>query len=161
KKRQNSSKVMSEGQWNIAKRNAKKIIRSITQKNLILIIVSLYWAEGAKKDFSFSNTDPRMIRIFIHVLKKVFGISDNDFKISIRVYEDLDKNECVQYWLKISGLKHELKDISVNELKGSKKGKLKYGMCRVRVKKGGLLLKKFISIISRIDNLIGSRSSIG
>ena len=39
---------------------------------LALIAASLYWAEGAKKDFSLTNSDPEMIRVFVMILRKIF-----------------------------------------------------------------------------------------
>ena len=121
--------------------------------------VSLYWAEGAKRDFTFSNTDAEMIKIFVYILKKVFRIKDEDLKISLRIYEDLDKNTCLRYWSKITGIKLG-KNTSIDVLKGKKKGKLEYGMCRIRAKKSGLLLKEFFAIIKRVINLTSPHSSM-
>ena len=46
------------------------------------------------------------------------------------------------------------KNTSVDVLEGRKKGKLTYGMCRVRIRKGGLLLKEFSAIINHVKNYI-------
>lgn len=156
--RRNASKIISERNWNLADRRAKKTIGSLSGKDLLLIVASLYWAEGAKRDFSFSNTDPEMIKAFVYALRKVFRVKEEDFKISLRIYEDLNKNICLRYWSGILGINLN-KETSVNILKGSKVGKLKYGMCRIRIKKGGLLLKEISSTIKRLGYLISPRSS--
>lgn len=150
--RRNSSKMISEKNWNVAVKEINALIDNINTKDWILILASLYWAEGSKKDLSFSNADPKMIRIFVSVLRNVFSVKKEDLKISLRLYEDLDKDNCLKYWSNVIGVKLN-KKTSINILKGFKKGKLQYGMCRIRIRKGGLLLKKIFSVISKIDNL--------
>ena len=150
--RRNASKIISERGWQEARTRAKKAVRCITQKDLVLIGAALYWAEGSKKDFGLSNTDPVLIRIFLFILRNAFKIKDTDLKISLRIYEDLDKAACLRFWSRITGIKLN-KSTSINVLYGSKKGKLKYGMCRIRVRRGGLLLKEIFSIINQIDGL--------
>lgn len=123
----------------------KEIVEIPSQKEKLLFIAALYWAEGSKRDFSLSNTDPDLIRLFVNGLRDIFHISDERFRISVRIYEDLDRGKCLSYWSDIVDVpvKHF---VGVNILKGKKKGKLAYGMCRVRVTKGGLLLKKLVGI---------------
>lgn len=144
---------MSERNWRIAHEKAKRLIRSLTERDKILIAVALYWAEGTKREFNFINTDPEMIHLFINVLRDVYHIKNEDFKITLRIYEDLDRDSCLNYWSEIIGIKLDERKTTINVLSGFKNGKLKYGMCRVRVKKGGLLHKEFFSIIKRISNL--------
>lgn len=157
--RRNTSEIISKENWKNAKREADKIISSLNQKDLVMIGSLLYWAEGSKKDFSFSNTDPRMVRVFIYVLKKAFKVKDEDLKVSLRIYEDLSKKACLAYWSRVTGVALDDKT-SVNILKGFKKGKLQYGMCRIRIRKGGVVFKKIFSIIEKIDSLISPRSSM-
>jgi hypothetical protein len=123
----------------------KKFVRNLTTREKLLFLCALYWAEGNKKDFILTNTDPDIIRIFVDGLRSTLNISDERFKISIRIYEDLDKDRCLDYWSKVTRVKKE-RFLNVNILPGKKKGKLEYGMCRVRIAKGGHLLKKFIGI---------------
>lgn len=157
--RRNSSEVISKQNWKNARQEADKIINYLNEKDLIMIGSLLYWAEGSKKDFSFCNTDPRMIRVFIYALKKSFDVKAEDLKVSLRIYEDLDRKACLAYWSKITNVVLD-DNTSINILKGSKKGKLRYGMCRIRVRKGGHVFKKVFSIIEKIDYLISPRSSM-
>ncbi len=157
--RRNTSKILSERNWNIARQRAKCRIDSISDKELALIGACLYWAEGTKRDLSLSNTDPLLIRIFLSVLRRIFNIQDGDIKISVRIYEDLNKRACLQFWSKTTGISLG-KHTSVNVLRGRKKGKLKYGMCRIRVRKGGLLHKELSAIIEQINHLISPHSSM-
>ena len=156
--RRNASKIISERNWEIAFDKARKLISPLSEKHLAILAASLYWAEGAKKDFSFLNSDAEMIKIFISILRRVFQVKNADLKISIRIYEDLDRKKCLNYWSKITGIKLG-GQTSIEVLRGSRGGKLKYGMCRIRVKKGGLLLKQFSAIIREVSKFLSPRSS--
>ena len=134
-----------------ALKEARGLINDLSYKEKILFLAALYWAEGGKKDFSISNTDPDLIRVFVKGLGDVFSIEKDRLRISIRLYEDLDKEECLSYWSDITGVPRE-KFVNINMLPGKKKGKLKYGMCRIRVSKGGDLLKKIKAINKMVIN---------
>jgi hypothetical protein len=151
--RRNASKIISKKNWELATTRADTLIKRIDDHMLALVAATLYWAEGSKKDFSISNTDPVMIKTFLNILRKVFSVKDDDIKVSLRIYEDLDKKACLKFWSEITKVTLDERT-SINVLKGSKRGKLKYGMCRVRVRKGGLLLKEFFAIINRVDKLM-------
>jgi hypothetical protein len=158
--RRNASKIISERAWANAHQKAKELVNNITDKERMLIACALYWAEGNKKDLIFTNTNAEMVAIFMDILRSNFQIKNSDFKISIRVYEDLNKEKCIKFWSSIT--KINLQDnVSINILKGKKKGKLEYGMCRVRIKKGGLLLKTIFAINKRISSIISPHSSSG
>lgn len=131
------------------KLKAQETISSLSLKEKAIFISALYWGEGSKADFGLSNTDPNLITVFVKGLKEVFGIPVEDLKVSIRIYEDLDKQDCLEFWSKITGVPVN-KFISIITLKGRKKGKLQYGMCRVRVTKGGDLLKYVTAIKNEV-----------
>ncbi len=151
--RRNASKIISEKDWRYALNKSENLLESLDDRDLSLIGFSLYWAEGAKKDFRLSNTDPSMIKIFIYILRNVFKVEEKRINISLRIYEDLKKKECLVFWSKVTGI-HLDKTTTIDVLRGKKIGKLKYGMCRVRVSKGGLLLKEAKAFADRVDGLI-------
>lgn len=124
---------------------AKRYIGKLSEREKTLFLCALYWAEGTKKDFSLSNTDPNLIKVFVECAREVFDLNDNHFYINVRLYEDLDKDYCLDFWSKVVKIpKGNLK--GVNVLQGKKSGKLKYGMCRVRVARGSDLLRKIMGI---------------
>lgn len=143
-KRGGSKKIM-ELKEQLALEEARKQVSQLTQKEKFLFLAALYWAEGSKRDFGLSNTDPNLIKTYITFLKDVFNVDKDQLRVSIRTYEDLDKDVCLSFWSNIVGIPKE-KFINVNVLVGKKKGKLAYGMCRVRVTRGGDLLKKIKAI---------------
>jgi len=132
-----------------AEQEAKKLVNSLSNKEKIIVLSSLYWAEGAKIDSNLTNTDPDLIRVFTKGLKDLIGIKSDRLKLNIRIYEDMNKDECINYWLNVTDLKKENLS-SVNVLVGKKKGKLKYGMCRVRITKGGDVLKYLVAVRNAI-----------
>jgi ATP phosphoribosyltransferase len=153
--RRNASQIISERQQVLAKNKASWLVGQINDQSLALIAAALYWAEGAKKDFSLTNSDPEMIRVFVLILKKVFKIKDEEIKISIRLYDDLIIEDAIKFWSGIVGVDLH-NNVSINILNGEKKGKLKFGMCRVRVKKAGLLFKTIFAINKQVCDSISS-----
>lgn len=136
----------------IAEEKAEKTIHSLSNKEKMIFLTALYWGEGSKSDFNLMNTDADLIRVFTQGLQEIFNISKDRLRISIRIYEDLDKQKCLEYWSKITGVSAE-KFVSVNILKGNKKGKLPYGMCRLRVLKGGDMLKYIKALKDKVVSL--------
>ncbi len=124
---------------------AKNLVGKLSEKDKLLFLSALYWGEGSKKDFGLSNTDPRLIKFFVNGLRQVFGIDDHRLRISLRLYEDLDKEKCLNFWSEVVNIPRE-NFVSINILNGKKRGKLEYGMCRVRVLKGADLLKKVFAV---------------
>lgn len=140
-KKQKGSRNRSDLDWKEAYYEGCEYITGLNALSKMLIAVCLYWGEGTKKDFSLSNTDPDLIKVFVDCLE-VFGIPKERLSIHIRLYEDLDQQKAIAFWAKIIGIpKSQIK--SVNILSGKKKGKLLYGMCRLRVMKAGYYLKLF------------------
>ncbi|MBI4096103.1 MAG: helix-turn-helix domain-containing protein [Candidatus Levybacteria bacterium] len=134
-------------------KEAKDLIRELSYKEKFILLSALYWGEGSKRDFGLSNTDPNLIRVFIGCLKDVFKIDKTKLRVSIRIYEDINKEKCLKFWSSVTGVRKE-NFVNVNILAGKKKGKLEYGMCRVRVTKGGDFLKMIKSINKVVADLI-------
>ncbi len=146
--KQRSMTLKREYELERSNKQAKSLINKINERDKLIIASCLYWGEGTKKDFNLSNTDPELIKTFINYIK-YFGIKKEDLLITIRIYEDINRSEAIKYWASIVGIK-ENQIRNVNVLKGKKDGKLKYGMCRIRVRKGGYYLKLIKSIIEFI-----------
>lgn len=150
--RRNASKIIAERRWLDAKEKAYELLGTLNERDLFLLGSALYWAEGSKKDLSFCNSDPEMIRLFLYILRKAFKVTNERIIVSLRIYEDLNKSDCLLFWSNITG-KNLNEQTSIEVLNGRKKGKLKYGMCRVRVSKGNILLKEILSVVKRVNVL--------
>lgn len=87
----------------------------LTDRELFLIGVALYWAEGSKaKEYrpsvgvKFSNSDPYMIQLFLRWLREVFGAKRTDITLTVYLHENHKKRvqEVESYWLEVTGLDH-------------------------------------------------------
>ncbi len=154
------SKVRSNREWEESRVKASNIIRHIGFVEKMIILSCLYWGEGNKKDLNLINSDPFLIRTTLVCLRDL-GIKNKEFKISLRLFGGINKRKAISFWTKILGLQYNtIKKIDV--IKGNKVGKLKYGMCRLRVQKGGRYFKLIVSMINliRLKTIRCPRSSM-
>lgn len=148
KQKQGGSINRSKNFWKKSKDKAAILLRRVSNRDKLFILASLYWGEGTKSELNIINSDPSLIKVFILCLKEI-GIKKNDIRISLRIYDSIDIDDAKKYWAKVCEI--DVNNIlSVNILKGKKVGKLKYGMCRVRVTKSAESFKLIISMIEFI-----------
>ena len=92
---------------------ALKDIEHISKRELWLIGIVLYWAEGTKeKDFhpgssiTFNNSDPRMIRVFVRWLLESCKITKDRIKCEIYIHENSKNSidDARRYWSRVSEL---------------------------------------------------------
>ena len=107
-----------------------------TRREKLFVLASLYWGEGAKRELSFANSDPSMVRLFTSLLLEVFSLPSSRISASIRIFEDMNPEVCRSYWSSLL----RVPVYRVYVLKGKKRGKLTYGMCRIRLTKGTNIL---------------------
>jgi len=142
--RQGGSKKRSEKKWEEAKKQSLLLSKG-RNKLFYTAVAMLYWAEGNKKGFVFTNTDGKMINFFIFILEYYFGIKREDIKITIRVFSNLNKKECIDYWAKILNTPKQRITVYMND--GGTKGKARFGICRLTLKNGGYYHKLIQSLI--------------
>lgn len=162
KSKRGGSKTRAETKWRVARKTTEDLFTIKSLKEQLIIIACLYWAEGSKKEFGFSNTDPAMIAVLVECLKS-FGIKPNELKVSIRIYGDMvNRQEIIaKFWAHTIGIPvSQITKFDV--LEGRKEGKLQYGMCRMRITKSerifkiiqsavSLLQEKYVPIAQRIE----------
>lgn len=87
-------------------------IKGLSTRDLMLIGATLYWAEGSKqkehnpsKQVIFSNSDPKMIRLYLKWLDECLKISSNNIVFEIYIHETHKKTiqELSTYWSKATG----------------------------------------------------------
>jgi hypothetical protein len=142
----------SQRDWNFSRTIANEKIEEVGSKEKMLILACLYWGEGNKRELNLINSDPNLIKVFVACLMDL-GVSKEELLVSIRTYEDMNIDFVKTFWAKNIGIKKE-QIKSVDVLIGKKEGKLKYGMCRIRVRKGGKYFKIIISMIDLIKSKI-------
>jgi hypothetical protein len=146
KAKQGGSKVRSDNQWSDARKKAKELLSDFRLKDRMVILACLYWGEGNKTELNLVNSDPYLIRTILRCLSDL-GVTNEELKVTLRIFKDINEQDAIVFWSTTLNIPISLIK-SVNVLKGKKVGKLKYGMCRIRVKKGG---KHFKLIMSMID----------
>lgn len=114
----------------------------------ILMFSMLYWAEGTKKAFQFINSDGRMIALWLDIVRNIIKIKDSEIRPILRIYTGMNKESCLRYWSKVTKFPKSKFIIRLND--GGKSGKVKYGMCRIEVKKSSNLLKLVLASIDQI-----------
>lgn len=146
--RKTGSTRKAKRDWEESETIANNLVGDISFSSEILILASLYWGEGNKGELSLINSDPDLVRIYVNCLRKL-GVKNEDLLVSVRIYEDLIPKIVKSFWAKTLDIDVGLIK-SVNVLHGKKLGKLKYGMCRVRVRKGAKYFKIIMSVIDLI-----------
>ncbi len=155
KLKQGGSKMRAQLGWQRSLDSAKLLFsENLSSREKVLIASCLYWGEGNKTEFNLSNTDPGLIKVFLLCLEEI-GVSRDRLKVSIRTYEDLDRSICIKYWAHLLEIP-ESKILSVNVIKGKKKGKLKYGMCRIRISKGEQYFKILSSVVEILRQIFNA-----
>jgi len=145
-KRGGSAKLKQKN-WEIARIKAQELLKS-PNKNFLIAITMLYWGEGSKKVCEFINSDGKMIKLYLTVLRKTFNIPEKDIKPTMRIFSGMDKKECLNYWSHITKISKDKFLVRFND--GGKRGRTKYGMCRITIKKGSNVLKLMHSLRDQI-----------
>jgi len=131
-------------------------IFSISENELFIIGVILYWAEGSKEKeykpgslFQFSNMDPRIIRIILIWILKVCKIERNMLIFNIFLHEShKDKVlEVREYWSKITGFPMSSFNTIYwkrNILKTNRRNieKKYYGVLKIKVRESSSLVRQ-------------------
>lgn len=150
--KQGGSKNRASKEWCIASKKVKEILPEITTHGKLFILAALYWGEGTKRELNIINSDPDLLRVFVECLSEI-GVTRDMLRVTIRIYKDTSEVNARKYWAEVLGIP-EKGILGVNVLEGKKDGKLKYGMCRIRVAKGAKYFKLIMSMIELLKSKI-------
>jgi hypothetical protein len=125
-------------------------VGEITNRELFIAGINLYWAEGFKKDnlVGFSNSDPVMISFFIKWLNECCDIQADRLKFRLGINEQYqaDVGNIEKYWQKTLGIsKDKFQKVYIQKVKWKKiydNPSDYHGVLRVRVTKSTNLLRK-------------------
>lgn len=85
-------------------------ITTISKRELWLIGIALYWAEGSKQStktvsqgIKFTNSDPYMIKLFDLWLTRIMKVYPNNINYEIYLHESMlgEKSRVIEFWSKI------------------------------------------------------------
>ena len=84
----------------------KKEIGKLSSRDRFIAGVSLYAAEGTKKDkaCAFSNSDPFLIKFMVKWFREFCHISEKRLRGSIWIHDNLDYKNAIHYWSKLTGI---------------------------------------------------------
>lgn len=143
---------------------ALREIDIITERDLFLIGVALYWAEGAKRNadkpgvlIDFGNSDPEIIKLFISWLRKFAGVKNEDLvlRLHLHINHKYRESEVKKIWTnklnepqdlfgKTIYKKHSPKTVR------HKTGEEYIGLVSVRVRKSTSLNRRIMGLIYAI-----------
>ncbi len=105
---------------------------------LFIAAVTAYWGEGDKlsrDNVRICNTDPAMIKLFLHFLIYLIDIDKQRIAASLLLYPDLEEAICKEFWNEAAGLsEHSIRYIKTQVIEGRHKTRrLSYGVCNLNV----------------------------
>ena len=87
-----------------AREEARREFPKLIKDPLFIAGIIMYWGEGdnkVKNPVRFTNTDPRMIRLYTRFATKAIGIPMSQLRIGLIIYPEIDPVVCKKYWMKI------------------------------------------------------------
>lgn len=147
KSKQGGSAKRKERNWEQARKYAQDLLRS-PNRDFAIMLAMLYWGEGSKRGCEFINSDGRIIISYLTILRKTLKIPENAIKPTMRIFSGMNRKECLSYWSRITKIPKDKFFIRFND--GGTKGRTRYGMCRITIRKGAGALKVIRSLIDQI-----------
>ena len=120
------------------------ILKSTMNKKRRLASLIIWWCEGTKirkdkrwKDsyncpIEVTNTDPKLIKIFIDFLRQDLGIEAKKLKAQVQIHKGDNQAEIESFWSKVSNIPLSQFNKTIIRETGKKIGKTK-GTFKVRV----------------------------
>lgn len=122
-------------------------IKNISEKELWLIGIALYWGEGSKtlrSGLQFSNSDPKTIKVIMEFFKRTCGVPIEKFRGHIHLHPHLNDEIAKKYWSKISGIPIDNFYKTTKQQSKASKGKkdtLPFGTLNIHICNTELFLK--------------------
>lgn len=151
---------------------SKKQIGVISKRELFLIGAVLYWAEGTKEKetapgsgIQFTNSDPRMLKIFLLWLRSVCMIDEEKIHFQVYLHETNNSRvgKVVEYWsksLKVTENRLNKVYYKRNKILTNRKntGEHYYGLVRIKVRGSSGLVR---SISGWVNGIMDSSGCFG
>lgn len=138
-----------------AEQEARSTLKNIDLKDnniLDLALAMLYLGEGSKgsSGTGMGNSDPNILRFFISILRKNYGLEISDIKADLHIRADQDPEKVKSFWVKELGLpKKNIMSVSVdNRTKGSKTYATYNGVCVIRC--GRFAVQRKLMFLSKL-----------
>lgn len=144
--------------------NAIREVSPLSLKELKLVGIALYWAEGYKgracRGVEFTNADPAMIRLMMRWFREICSVRETQFRIRLQLHKTKDIAKIQDYWAEITQV--PLVQFTKPYIKTSPTSKKKVGnlipcgTCNIRISDIRLITK----IKGWIEGLMAPSSSL-
>lgn len=144
------------------KREGINEVGELSKRELLLVGIALYWAEGYKKDsqVGLGSSDPKMMKLYVRWLQDCFDYSINDlmFRVTVNESHKYRIREIVKYWADLFDI-----DESIFQKSFYQKAKWQksyehpeeyFGVLRIRVRKSSDFLRKIHGFIEGLKQNI-------
>ncbi len=120
---------------------------------------ALYIGEGAQAgdQFSFSNSDPNVIRIWVALLRRNFDIDESKLRCQLAISEGMDEESLKRYWSEVTGIPlNQFIRGSIKKNPGAKRRDGYKSVCIVHYY--SLAIRRFLDALAQgvIDELLAS-----
>lgn len=109
---QNIVKAQQHNKKQLKKRLNTLKIKNISLTKVInkqvgkLILATLYWCEGSKypsfRGIKFGNSDPRMIKLFLTLLRLCYPVDEGKFRLTVQCRADQKLTFLSHYWSQVT-----------------------------------------------------------
>ena len=81
-------------------------IGALSERDLLIAGAALYAGEGSKTpgEVRFANSDPRMIRLFLHWLRTYFDVDESRLRVKLYLHEGLDLDTASSFWSDVTDI---------------------------------------------------------
>ena len=89
------------------KEKAAEEIKKLSRRDIKLIGIALYWAEGNIKNrnrLQFSNSNPSIIKIGMRFFREICNIPNSKITARIHIYPGINYQKTLNFWSKITKL---------------------------------------------------------
>ena len=112
---------------------------TLKNKELLLLSLMLYWAEGSRKNkhtIQLANLDYRMLKMFIKFLKIICNVREDKLCLTIQLYRHFNREKVKNYWSRTLGVPGRLIAVNIHSDARSKPNEQwsKNGIARIEVR---------------------------
>ena len=147
---------------------ARREVGPVSSRDLWLLGVAMYWAEGAKQkpwnvsaSVIFSNSDPAAVRLFVRWVAECCGVAESWLTFELFLHETADGQRALDYWRQALGLsadrlfrirwkRHRPVTRRMNV------GDSYHGLIRVRVARSTALNRRIAGWVLGVSEALGS-----
>jgi len=131
----------------------KKKVLPLSKREVSLLGLMLYWGEGTKSrmdSLEVANSDPAMIRFYIHWVTYILQMPKGKIKIKLHLYKDMDIDDEIDFWSKTVKLpKNQFAKPYIKKSISDRinhKGSFGHGTCQIRIHDTRMTEKVFMGI---------------